>query len=295
MAHISRSRKKRSCARRHSRRCSRFSRPRPARRRPRLRRSGRRRQPPPRHRRRRRRWRRCASPAACRPTRPWPAGATCRWPKARFGDAIDGRRSARHRRATLADLVALRCGRRATPTTARATSDYLTVRGFVLDNRFNYRRDGLPINAETSIPLDNKARVDILKGTSGIASGTSAPGGLVDYVVKRPLDCAADQRLRRMATARQRARRARSEPAFRQRRQRLRRARSTPPPSARGLRRRQPRQSQSAGARRRLAAGRRDPARRPKWKPATGHSRARPAFSLLGDRVPEVPTPRTRA
>jgi len=65
--------------------------------------------------------------------------------------------------------------------------DYLTVRGFLLDNRFNYRRDGLPINAETSIPLENKARVDIWKGTSGIEAGTSAPGGLVDYVVKRPL------------------------------------------------------------------------------------------------------------
>ncbi len=57
--------------------------------------------------------------------------------------------------------------------------DYLTVRGFVLDNRFNYRREGLPISAETSIPLDNKERVEILHGTS-------APGGLVNYVVKRP-------------------------------------------------------------------------------------------------------------
>ena len=66
--------------------------------------------------------------------------------------------------------------------------DYFTIRGFVVDNRFNYRRDGLPINAETSIPLENKARVDILKGTSGIQAGTSAPGGLVDLVVKRPLD-----------------------------------------------------------------------------------------------------------
>ena len=53
--------------------------------------------------------------------------------------------------------------------------DYFTVRGFVIDNRFNYRRDGLPINAETSIPLDNKARVDILKGLSGMQAGTSAP------------------------------------------------------------------------------------------------------------------------
>ena len=66
--------------------------------------------------------------------------------------------------------------------------DFLTVRGYVLDNRFSFRRDGLPINAETSIPLDNKSRVEILKGTSGMQAGTSAPGGLVNYIVKRPLD-----------------------------------------------------------------------------------------------------------
>ncbi len=65
--------------------------------------------------------------------------------------------------------------------------DYATVRGFVLDNKFNYRRDGLPISAETYISLDNKERVEILKGTSGIQAGTSAPGGLINYVVKRPL------------------------------------------------------------------------------------------------------------
>ncbi|MDZ4143496.1 MAG: TonB-dependent siderophore receptor [Burkholderiales bacterium] len=64
--------------------------------------------------------------------------------------------------------------------------DFLSVRGFTLDNRFNYRREGLPISAETSIPLDNKERVEILKGTSGLQAGTSAPGGLVNYVVKRP-------------------------------------------------------------------------------------------------------------
>ena len=66
--------------------------------------------------------------------------------------------------------------------------DFLSVRGFVLDNRFNFRRDGLPINAETSIPLDNKARIEVLKGLSGMQAGTSAPGGLVNYVVKRPGD-----------------------------------------------------------------------------------------------------------
>ena len=62
----------------------------------------------------------------------------------------------------------------------------LSVRGFTLDNRFNYRRDGLPINAETAIALDNKDRLELLKGTSGIQAGTSAPGGLLNLGVKRP-------------------------------------------------------------------------------------------------------------
>ncbi len=66
--------------------------------------------------------------------------------------------------------------------------DTLTLRGYVIDNRFNYRRDGLPINAETAIPLDNKANVEVLKGISGMQAGVSSPGGLVNYVVKRPLD-----------------------------------------------------------------------------------------------------------
>lgn len=64
----------------------------------------------------------------------------------------------------------------------------LAVRGFTLDNRFNYRRDGLPINAETVIAAGNKQSLEILKGTSGLQAGTSAPGGLVNLVVKRPRD-----------------------------------------------------------------------------------------------------------
>ena len=66
--------------------------------------------------------------------------------------------------------------------------DFLSVRGFVLDNRFNYRRDGLPISAETSIPLDNKSRIEVLKGTSGMLAGIGSPGGMVNFVVKRPTD-----------------------------------------------------------------------------------------------------------
>ncbi len=60
------------------------------------------------------------------------------------------------------------------------------VRGFDVDTRYNFRRDGLPINAQTHIPLANKESVEILKGTTGIQAGTSAPGGLVNLTVKRP-------------------------------------------------------------------------------------------------------------
>ena len=61
-----------------------------------------------------------------------------------------------------------------------------TLRGFQVDNRQNFRRDGLPINAETALSLDNKSEVEVLKGLSGMQAGTSAPGGIVNLVVKRP-------------------------------------------------------------------------------------------------------------
>jgi iron complex outermembrane receptor protein len=66
--------------------------------------------------------------------------------------------------------------------------DFISIRGFTLDNIYNYRREGLAVNAQTVIPLDNKDRIEILKGTSGIQAGVSSPGGLVNYVVKRPTE-----------------------------------------------------------------------------------------------------------
>jgi iron complex outermembrane receptor protein len=87
--------------------------------------------------------------------------------------------------ASLADITRLDAG----ITDAYNPPGYwsqLAVRGFTLDNRFNYRRDGLPINAETVIGQANKQALEIIKGTSGLQAGTSAPGGLVNLVVKRP-------------------------------------------------------------------------------------------------------------
>ena len=64
--------------------------------------------------------------------------------------------------------------------------DALSIRGFTLSNAYNWRREGLPINAETRIALDNKSAVELFKGTSGMQAGVSSPGGLVNLLVKRP-------------------------------------------------------------------------------------------------------------
>jgi iron complex outermembrane recepter protein len=64
--------------------------------------------------------------------------------------------------------------------------DIISIRGFTLDNRSNFQREGLPLNAETTIPLENKERVEVLKGISNLYAGAASPGGLINYVVKRP-------------------------------------------------------------------------------------------------------------
>lgn len=74
--------------------------------------------------------------------------------------------------------------------------DYLSIRGFTLDNRYNFLREGLPINAQTSIPLDNKDRIEVLKGLSGVQAGSASPGGMIHFVVKRP----TEKTLRRLNT-----------------------------------------------------------------------------------------------
>jgi iron complex outermembrane recepter protein len=90
---------------------------------------------------------------------------------------------------SLADVTRLDAGVNAAYNAEGYWSNF-TMRGYALDPRANYRRDGLPINAETALWLANKRGVTILKGTSGMQAGVSAPGGLVDLGVKRPVGAA---------------------------------------------------------------------------------------------------------
>jgi iron complex outermembrane recepter protein len=63
----------------------------------------------------------------------------------------------------------------------------LSVRGFALDQANNFRRNGLATSNYAPLAFENKELIEILKGVSGLQSGVSAPGGLVNFVTKKPL------------------------------------------------------------------------------------------------------------
>lgn len=65
-------------------------------------------------------------------------------------------------------------------------AEQFSIRGFTLDNSSSYRKDGFAIPGDASIPLENKERLEILKGISGLQSGFTTPGGIINYVTKRP-------------------------------------------------------------------------------------------------------------
>ncbi|MET3131202.1 iron complex outermembrane receptor protein [Oxalobacteraceae bacterium GrIS 1.11] len=69
-------------------------------------------------------------------------------------------------------------------------AEQFSMRGFALDSNSSYRKDGLAIVGDAQIPLENKERIEVLKGLAGFQAGVAAPGGIVDYIVKRPTNTA---------------------------------------------------------------------------------------------------------
>ena len=62
------------------------------------------------------------------------------------------------------------------------------VRGFSLNSASSYKINGRTITGEQNVGLENKQQVELLKGLSGLQSGVSEPGGVVNYVTKRAAD-----------------------------------------------------------------------------------------------------------
>ena len=69
-------------------------------------------------------------------------------------------------------------------------AEQFSIRGFMLDNASSYRKDGIAISGDTQIPLENKERIEILKGLSGLTAGVATPGGIFNYATKRPTNTA---------------------------------------------------------------------------------------------------------
>jgi len=60
------------------------------------------------------------------------------------------------------------------------------IRGFPIDLATGLQLNGLTIAGEQDVPLENKERVEFLKGIAGVESGVASAGGLINYVTKRP-------------------------------------------------------------------------------------------------------------
>jgi iron complex outermembrane receptor protein len=73
------------------------------------------------------------------------------------------------------------------------------IRGFPIDLATGLQINGMTIVGEQDVPLENKERVEILKGISGVESGVTSGGGVIGFVTKRPallkaMDLATDHR-----------------------------------------------------------------------------------------------------
>jgi len=64
--------------------------------------------------------------------------------------------------------------------------DLVNIRGFELDIFNSYRINGMRISHDAPVALENKERIEILKGLGAVESGFARPGGIVNYVTKRP-------------------------------------------------------------------------------------------------------------
>lgn len=70
-----------------------------------------------------------------------------------------------------------------------AWATYITVRGLPLDWQNAYRIDGKPfLSYAITLPYEHFEQIELLKGSSGFMYGFGTPGGIVNYVTKKPTE-----------------------------------------------------------------------------------------------------------
>lgn len=60
------------------------------------------------------------------------------------------------------------------------------MRGFFVDNVNNYLRDGLRFDRQHEVSLQNIEQVEVVRGPASLQYGKLAPGGLINFVTKKP-------------------------------------------------------------------------------------------------------------
>lgn len=75
------------------------------------------------------------------------------------------------------------------------------IRGFPIDLATALQINGMTIAGEQDVPLENKQRIEIIKGIAGVESGIASAGGVINYATKEPdaglhpsIDLATDHR-----------------------------------------------------------------------------------------------------
>ena len=88
---------------------------------------------------------------------------------------------------TIFDALKNAAGVTRAQTGGGSIADNIAIRGITVENRGNYRLNGsLPIVNLADLSLENKERVEVLKGATSLYYGFVPPSGVVNLVTKRP-------------------------------------------------------------------------------------------------------------
>ncbi|RAM62735.1 TonB-dependent siderophore receptor [Herbaspirillum rubrisubalbicans] len=70
-----------------------------------------------------------------------------------------------------------------------AWASYITIRGLPADWQNSFRINGKPfLGYGITLPYDHFERIDLLKGSAGFMYGFGSPGGVLNYLTKKPTD-----------------------------------------------------------------------------------------------------------